>query len=269
MKKIPLLIIIILSLLLGACTASDSEKGKDSNKKQKIILTISAAASLSDCLADIEKKFNKMHPSVSLLFNFGGSGSLQQQILNGAPVDLYIFADKDKANKLVEEDLVIEETNKELLGNSLVLIVPKTSKKPINTLEDLLHSDLEKIAVGTPETVPAGKYTKQALIETGLWNKLNDQGKFVPTKDVRQVLTYVETNNVDAGFVYHTDAIQSAKVIIITEIPASTHDPIVYSTGVLRSSKHINEATIFSDFLLGEQAKAIFTKYGFKVGMMQ
>ncbi|MDF2902887.1 MAG: molybdenum transporter, periplasmic molybdate-binding protein [Bacillus sp. (in: firmicutes)] len=259
MKYSRYFIIFITIILLSACT----QNGEQKEQKKNVTLTISAAASLQNVLIDIQKEFKKEYPSVSIVYNFGGSGTLQQQILKGAPIDLYIFADEKKAKQLMEKGLVEKDTAKNLLGNQLVLIQSNSSKTPISNIEDLIHNDIKKIAIGTPETVPAGKYTKQALEQMRLWSQL--ENKMVPTKDVRQVLTYVETGNVDAGFVYLTDAIDSKKIKIVTEVPEESHDLIIYPTGIINTSKHKHEASLFSSFLESEQAKKIYNKHRFIV----
>lgn len=260
MKNFRIFIIFCIFILLSACT---SNKEKVEPNKHDVTLTISAAASLHDVLLDIQKEFNKEHPTVSLIYNFGGSGALQQQILKGAPIDLYIFADEEKANELIDKGLVLKASAKNFLGNQLVLVQSKTSNTPISNIEDLVKRDIKKIAIGTPETVPAGKYAKQALKSMGLWSQLD--AKIVQTKDVRQVLTYVETGNVDAGFVYLTDALDSENVKIVAEVPENSHDSIIYSTGIIDSGKYKNEASLFSSFLLSEKAKEIYNKHRFIV----
>jgi molybdate transport system substrate-binding protein len=251
-------------LLLVSCSNGPDRTAADKSKT-KGELTISAASSLYDVLTDVKEEFSKVHPSIDVTINFGGSGVLQQQILQGAPIDLFIFADKEKADHLVEQGLVEKNSAKEFLGNRLVVVQSTAKKTNIADMKDLLSPSIKKIAIGTPETVPAGKYAKQALENMGIWDQLESSGKLVPAKDVRQVLTYVETGNVDAGFIYKTDAQTSGKIKIIKEIPDDSHDPIIYSTGIVKTSKHKKEAAIFSEFLTGSKAKKIYQKYRFKV----
>lgn len=256
--------VFYIILLLSACgPQQNTDDIPQENKNKNVELTISAAASLHDVLLEVESEFKKNSPSISLVFNFGGSGALQQQIEKGAPIDLYVFADEEKANILNEKGLVVKDTASNFLGNQLVLVVPKQSDPGISNVDDLLLKEINKVAIGTPESVPAGNYSKQALQKLGLWEQI--ETKIIPTKDVRQVLTYVETGNVDAGFVYITDALHSDKVKIAVKIPENTHESIVYSTGILRSSKHKSEAGAFLDYLLGESANVIYKKHGFTV----
>lgn len=140
-----------------------------------------------------------------------------------------------------------------------MLIVPKNGESPVTNFSNL--ADSEKIALGTPESVPAGAYGKESLTKLSLWDKVKD--KIVYGKDVRQVLSYVETGNVDAGVVYKTDALISKKVKIIDEAKADTHSPIVYPLGIVKATKHRKEAQKFYDYLQTDEAMKVFEKYGF------
>ncbi|MGG5254707.1 molybdate ABC transporter substrate-binding protein [Neobacillus sp. SM06] len=248
--------IVLLLLAVSGCSTSEQSK-----KTEKTVeLTVSAAASLQDALNDIQSDFEKNHPNVKIRYNFGGSGALQQQISQGAPVDLFFSAGEDPFKTLVNNGLIEKANDADLVGNELVLVVPKDSTKGINAFEDLTKAD--KLAIGTPESVPAGQYAKDTLTHFNLWKELTK--KIIYTKDVRQVLTYVETNNVDAGIVYKTDAKISPKVKIAATAKESTHAPIVYPVGVVKNSSHLKEAKLFYDFLHSEKAIKIFEKYGFK-----
>ncbi|MES1041166.1 molybdate ABC transporter substrate-binding protein [Peribacillus simplex] len=263
MKKIYLLIFSIMMLVIvGAGCSSDEEKGTEKQTQQageKVELMVSAAASLQDALNDIKKSFEKENANVEVHYNFGASGALQQQISQGAPVDLFFSAAEDKFDKLVEEDLIEEKNGIDLVGNDLVLVVPKDSDKGIKSIEDLTKST--KISIGTPESVPAGQYAKQTLEKLNLWKEI--EGKLVYAKDVRQVLTYVETGNVDAGLVYKTDALSSEKVEIVAVADKEVHDPIIYPVGVIKESSHPKEAQLFYEYLQNKDSKKVFEKYGF------
>ncbi|KQL53928.1 molybdenum ABC transporter substrate-binding protein [Heyndrickxia shackletonii] len=265
MKKLNLLLFLMMMLLLviSGCSANEQTKTTKVQKKldqKKVELTISAAASLQDALTDIKADFENVHPNITLNFNFGASGALQQQISQGAPVDLFFSAAKDKFQKLVQDGLIEKKNGTNLVGNDLVLVVPKGSKKGIKTFEDLTKVD--KLALGTPESVPAGQYGKETLDKLNVWKAL--EGKVVYAKDVRQVLTYVETNNVDAGIVYKTDALTSQKVEIAATANDNTHEPIIYPVGVIKNSTHLKEAQLFYKYLRNDKSKKTLEKYGFK-----
>ncbi|WP_462411508.1 molybdate ABC transporter substrate-binding protein [Neobacillus sp. Marseille-QA0830] len=266
MKKGYLLFLSFMILLLAMAGCSNHETSKPTNEqkqttsKQTVELTISAAASLQNTLTDIKASFEKEYPNVKISYNFGASGALQQQISQGAPVDLFFSAAEDKFQKL-EQDGLIEKNNEiNLLGNELVLVVPKDSNKGIKSFEDFTKAD--KVSLGTPESVPAGQYGKQTLEKLNIWNSV--EGKVVYAKDVRQVLTYVETNNVDGGIIYKTDALTSNKVNIVAAADEDTHDPIVYPVGVIKTSTHPKEAQLFYDYLQKDSSMKTFAKYGFK-----
>ncbi len=260
MKKRFLLFFAAMMLLFavsGCSTKEESKKHEGSAKK--VELTMSAAASLQDALNDIKMDFENEHPNVKITFNFGASGALQQQITQGAPVDLFFSAAEDKFEKLVQDGQIEKKNGINLLGNELVLVVPKDSTKDIKGFEDLANA--EKISIGTPESVPAGQYAKETLENLHLWTNVEKQ--VVYAKDVRQVLTYVETGNVDAGIVYKTDALSSSKVKIAAEAEENTHQPIIYPVGVIKDSSNQKEAKQFYQYLQNEKSMKTFEKYGF------
>ncbi|MGG2067539.1 molybdate ABC transporter substrate-binding protein [Bacillus sp. S14(2024)] len=254
-------ILFALFLVISTGCTNTSKQEKTTAKKENIELTISAAASLQDALKDIQTQYEKKEPNVKLSFNFGSSGALQQQIEQGAPVDLFFSAAEDKFETLVNKGIIDQKEGKNLLGNELVLIVPKDSN--IKDFQALKEDQVTKIALGTPESVPAGKYAKEALTHLNLWNDL--QNKMVYTKDVRQVLTYVETGSVNAGIVYKTDALISKKVKMANTAPTNSHEPIHYPLGIIKATKHKKEATAFYEYLQSKDAITIFKKYGFTV----
>ncbi|XJZ28995.1 molybdate ABC transporter substrate-binding protein [Bacillota bacterium Lsc_1132] len=270
MKKLYLLFFssMLLGLIVSGCSSNEPakkpEKKKQEGSEKKVELTVSAAASLQDALNDIKAAFAQEHPNVKINYNFGGSGALQQQISQGAPVDLFFSAAENQFDQLVQDGLIEKSKGAKLVGNELVLVVPKDSTKGIKTFEDLTKAD--KIAVGTPESVPAGQYAKETLQRLNIWKTV--EGKIVYAKDVRQVLTYVETDNVDAGIVYKTDALISPKVKIVAAANENTHAPIVYPVGVVKNSSYLKEAQSFYNYLHNEKSMKIFEKYGFK-GLMK
>lgn len=261
-RQIVFSILLLLLIASGCSSESDKQQGqiKHGNKVEKVELTVSAAASLQDALNEITTAFEKEHQNIKINYNFGASGALQQQISQGAPVDLFFSAAEDKFDRLVKNGLIKKENGLNLVGNELVLVVPKEANKQIQTFKDLPRAN--KISIGTPESVPAGQYAKDTLENLHIWKDLKD--KIVFAKDVRQVLTYVETNNVDAGIVYKTDAMISQKVKIIAAAPEKTHAPIIYPVGVIKNSPHQTEAMEFYQYLQSPSSIEILEKYGFK-----
>ncbi|MFP3125365.1 molybdate ABC transporter substrate-binding protein [Ectobacillus funiculus] len=264
LKKLNLVVSIMTAALLFGCSngnsTSDQTNKKEATPKEKVELTMSAAASLQNALTDIEKTYEKDHTNIDLKFNFGASGALQQQIKQGAPVDLFFSAAEDKFDELVKEGQIDQKQGVDLVGNELVLIVPKDTTKSIKDFSDL-SAQADKIALGTPEAVPAGKYAQQTLEKLNLWNQVSS--KVVYAKDVRQVLSYVETGNVDAGVVYKTDALVSDKVKVVATADPKTHDPIIYPVGVVKDTKHPKEAEEFYKYLQSKAALKVLEQYGF------
>ena len=164
-------------------------------------------------------------------------------------------------NDLEEKNLVNKPTRKDLVENKLVIIVPKASSLNISKYEDLTKDEVEKVSIGETGSVPAGQYAQEVLKKLQIWDKIKD--KAVLAKDVRTVLTYVETGNVEAGIVYKTDALSSDKVKIAATAPEGSHQPIVYPVAVLSATKQQKSAEDFLTYLSTPECNAIFEKYGF------
>ncbi len=223
-------------------------------------VTVSAAVSLKGALDEISRVYRAERPEVALHFNLGGSGTLQRQIEQGAPVDVFISASPDEMNRLEAKGLLFPGTRRNLVTNQVVLIVPSGSTG-VASFQDLSQPRVKLIAVGEPQTVPAGKYAQEVLAHLGMYDRLKP--KFVLAKDVRQVLTYVETGNVDAGIVYATDARISQKVKVAATAPPDSHSPVVYPVAIIKASQNPSGARDFETFLQGPQAQRVFQKFGF------
>lgn len=224
-------------------------------------LTISAAASLKDAIVQTEIAYKQGHGNIAFANNFGSSGTLAAQIEQGAPADIFIAAAAKPMDELETNGLIIAGTRRNLLRNKLVLIAPLDSK--LRDFQGLTSKSIRVVALGDPASVPAGQYGKQTLSSFRLWEQLT--AKFVLGKDVRQVLTYVETGNADAGLVYATDAQASGKVRIVATAPESAHDPIVYPVAVVKGSRNEEASHSFVEFLSTPMAQAIFVKHGFTI----
>jgi molybdate transport system substrate-binding protein len=222
---------------------------------------MSAAISLQKPLTELARSYQDRHPGAKISFNFGASGSLQRQIEQGAPVDLYMSAATKQMDDLEKKSLILKETRQDLVINKLVLVVPVHSANRVRSFADLTDPTVSTISMGEPETVPAGMYALEALKALGIWEQV--KGKTVLGKDVRTVLTYVETGNVEAGIVYATDAAVSSKVKIVAEVPQASYQPILYPAAVLKQSKNGLLASDFLRFLSGPEAQIVFEKYGF------
>ncbi|WP_230126547.1 molybdate ABC transporter substrate-binding protein [Bacillus sp. CECT 9360] len=249
---------VMLSLMLLFTILSGCNSTNQNENTEDVELTVSAAASLKDVLEEIINEFEKENKNIKIHFNLGSSGALQQQISQGAPVDLFISAAEDKFDRLVRDQMI--EQKKHLAGNEIVLVVPENSSLKIASFRDLENAS--RIAIGTPETVPAGEYARQSLKALKLWDDVESQ--LVYTKDVRQALSFVEMNNVDASIVYSTDARQSKDTEIVEVAPAESHEPIVYPFGIIKNTEHPEESKQFFDYLQGDKAMNILSKHGFK-----
>jgi len=259
-----LLILLVVGMVLAGCgnsgSASDvSIPGKEPVSMETKELTVSAAASLKKCMTEIEKVYEEENTGINLTFNYASSGSLQKQIEQGAPVDIFLSAGKPQMDALEEKNLLTAGTRIDFLTNDIVLIVPEKNKS-ITAFQDLLK--VKQMSIGTPESVPAGKYAKEVLTHMNLWDSLETD--LVLAKDVTQVLTYVETENVEAGMVYGSDAHESKKIRVVAIAPEDSHSPIIYPGAVVASTKYVDEAKDFMQFLSRPEAQDIFIQYGFK-----
>ena len=222
-------------------------------------LTLSVAASLQDAIVEVESSYRHDHGAVDFRNNFGSSGTLAREIEQGAPVDAIISAGSKPIDDLQAKGLLEPGTRTNLLRNSLVLIAPRDSS--LSGFEGLAGPAVRLVALGDPASVPAGQYGRETLISLKLYDKL--RSKIVLGEDVRQVLTYVETGNADAGLVYATDAMISAKVRVVTVAPESTHDPIVYPLVIVAGARNAKAMQDFAAYLSSPAARAIFVKHGF------
>ena len=238
--------------------------GCNDQSATQIELTVSAAASMQDAIKAVGEAYTEEHPNTEINYNLGSSGTLAQQIEQGAPVDVFISANEEFMNTLEEKDLLLPGTRKDLLKNEVVLIVPNNANTPkITDFKDLTSGEVKRFSIGQPESVPAGEYGKEVLTSLNIYNQL--EPKTVFAKDVRQVLSYVETGNVDAGVVYATDAQISNGVKVVATAPFDTHKPIIYPAAVLKQTENQDTAKEFVEFLSSDQAKATFEEYGFKM----
>jgi molybdate transport system substrate-binding protein len=257
------MVLAMLTVFIAACSNEESEGNEAATGAEEEVqgtVTVSAAASLTDALNDIADLFNEEFPEVQVDYNFGGSGALQQQITQGAPADLFFSASESDFQAVVDDGKIDESNAVDLLENELVLIVPEGSTA-VSSFDDLTNA--EQIAIGTPESVPAGEYSAEAYKTMGVYDELED--KLVYAEDVRAVLNYVETENVDAGTVYITDAETSDEVEIVDTAPADSHDPIVYPLGLLNEPEEPVAAEAFYNFIQSEEALEVFEDYGFIV----
>ena len=223
-------------------------------------LTVSAAASLSDAFKEIGRRFEATKSGVTVRCNFAASGVLIQQIAQGAPVDVFASADQETMNRGVEQKLIEPDTRRDFAANVVVLVAPAQGGPALKTLADLGRPDVKRIAVGKTETVPVGRYTKQLLEAANLWAPL--QPKLVQADSVRQVLDYVARGEVEAGFVYRTDAAIMADKVQVALAPGG-HTPVTYPVAVVSESRQKALAKEFAEYLRSPAAQEVLARFGF------
>lgn len=285
-----ILIVLMLTFSLSACgntgsnpqndstsLASTNQKGTSSDasgtqtnasssttpSQKPTELIISAAVSLKDALETYQPTFEKEH-HVKLNFNFGASGQLMQQIEQGAPVDVFISAGVKQMDELEQKGLIIPDTRTNVVMNTLVLVIPKeTTENQKLSFDKLKEAKNIRLAMGEPKSVPAGTYAQEVLEHLGIYDRLTEAKEIVFANDVRQVLAYVETGEVDVGLVYKTDAAISDKVEINDTAQESWHRPIVYPGAVIQGTKEQILAKAFLKALQEGEGKNILEQYGF------
>jgi len=243
----------VVLALVGCGTANETAPSGE--------LTIAAAASLTDVTAEIAEAYKAVAPNVKLTFTYGSSGALQTQIEQGAPVDVFMSAAQKQMNALEDESLLLDGSRSNLLENKVVLIVPKDSASDITSFEDLAKDTVGTVAMGDPASVPAGQYAEEVLTSLGIVDTVEAKANL--GTDVRQVLTWVENGEVDAGIVYATDAATTDKVTVVCEAPEGSVKQIIYPVAILKASANAEAAQAFIDFLKSDACATIFEKYGF------
>jgi molybdate transport system substrate-binding protein len=249
---------VILAAALMVCFCITAGLAQAETKE----LTVSAAISLKNAFEEIGKVYEaKQGAKVS--FNFGASGDLFKQIAGGAPVDVFASAAQKDMDEADKQGYIVAATRADIAANSVVLIVPVGSKTPIKSFEGLVATDMKKIAIGNPKTVPAGRYAEEVFNYYKLLPAIKD--RFIFTENVRQVLDYVARGEVDAGVVYATDAAarpKEAKIVAVA--PEASHKPVIYPIAVVKGTKDDASAKAFISLVMSPEGQKILQKYGFK-----
>lgn len=223
-------------------------------------LTVSAASSLTNAFKALKPLYEAAHPGSTVQFNFGASGALLTQISKGAPVDVFVSADQDNMDQAQARGLVDAGQRKDIVSNTLVLIVPSSAADTPKTTADLSAARYARIAIGLPASVPVGRYTQSVLEAEGRWAAIAP--KMIGANSVRQALDYVARAEVDAGFVYATDAaLMPGKVRVAFTVP--TPRPVRYPAAALKAAPNPVDAQRFVAFLLQPPAQAVLAKFGF------
>ena len=223
-------------------------------------LTVSAAASLTNALRELGPGFEASHPGTTVVFNFAASDALVAQIVQGAPVDVFVSADQQARDRAEAQRLLVPGTRRIVVSNALVMITPGDSTLGLKALADLQGAGVKRIAIGNPASVPAGRYARAALDAAGLWAAVEPRAVFA--QNVRQALDYVARAEVEAGFVYSTDAsVMKDKVRVVAVVPTPT--PITYPMAAIAGRPYGALAGQFVDYLLTPAAQAVLARHGF------
>jgi molybdate transport system substrate-binding protein len=240
-------VVLVTTLFTGTARAAD--------------IIVSAAASLTNAFTDIGKDYEKANPGQKVNFNFASSGALLQQISRGAPVDVFASADQETMDRAAKQNLIVRTSRHDIVRNTLVVIAPKGAKAAPKSLEDLKDAGITRLAISNPESVPVGKYSKEALEAAGLWDAVKENS--LNTQNVRQSLDYVARGEANVGFVYGTDAaLMADKVEVLFEVPTRT--PILYPIAVVKGNGNENLAIKFIDYVRTDAGQRILGKYGFR-----
>lgn len=223
-------------------------------------LYVSVAASMTDAFKEIIVLFAEKHPGTRVLPNFASSGSLAKQIAQGAPTDIYVSANSKWMTYLTDNQMIEDSTDRIFAYNSLVFVGSPDSK--ISELGQI--STLQKVAIGTPQSVPAGQYARQAMEHGGLYTEIAGDRKLVFAKDVRQALLYADRGEVDGAFVYRTDALLAQHAKILFTVPGELYDRVSYPLALTKSGGDKDEAIAFYEFMATDQVLDVLKKYGFE-----
>lgn len=223
-------------------------------------LTVSAAASLTNAFKELAPMFEAQNPDTKVQLNFGASGALLQQIAKGAPADVFASADPETMDQAQAQSLVRRGERRNFVANTLVVVVPSDAKTMPRAVADLGGAGYARIAIGIPASVPVGRYAQGVLQKAGLWSAI--EPKMIGAQNVRQALDYVARGEVDAGFVYATDAaLMPDKVRVALTVPTQT--PILYPIAPVTTAPNAAAAQKFVAFVLSAPAQAVLAKYGF------
>ena len=259
-----ILIAVCISIFIG-CSLPSVKINKNpstNNKEGDITLMLVAAASLE---ASLEKSiiplFEEKNPHIKVQGSYDGSGKLALQIQEGIPADIFLSAATGPMEDLKSKGFIIDESIVNLLENKLVLIVPKASRESYKSFEDIVSA--KNVAIGDPESVPAGEYGKEILEDMGIWEEVYERASL--GTNVTEVLRWVAEGSAAAGLVYVTDAaLEKDKVAVVEEAPEEfLKSKILYPAGIIKSSEKLEAAEEFLTFLTSKEVNEIFKSYGF------
>ena len=260
LKKLVILVAFLFIQVQAVGCAQQSDTVPYVSASEAVELIIGAAASLTDVTQDLATIYEADNYHVTLSFTYASSGTLQSQIEEGAPMDIFMSAALTQMNNLQEQGLIYGES-RNLLRNSIALIVPADSQLSLLGFEDVTDSAIRQIGLGDPESVPGGTFAQEVFVALGIANEVYEKAVLAP--DIRTVLTWVESGEVDAGVVFMTDAITSDQVNVIEVADSTLHSPSINPVGIVEGSQNTIEAQLFINFLFSDEASTIFEQHGF------
>ena len=222
-------------------------------------VTISAAGSLTEAFKKLTAVIAQVNPDITIRLNFSSSGALAKQISQGAPVDIFVSANTTWMDFLVEKKLVYAADVRNFAHNALVFVGDKG--KTVGSLADI--AEFDRIALGSPASVPAGQYAEQAMRATGVYEELLAANKFIMAKDVRQALMYADRGEADGAFVYRTDALLAERAAILFTVPSNLYSRIDYPLAMTMAGREKPAARTVFAFLNSQDARAIIESFGF------
>jgi molybdate transport system substrate-binding protein len=243
----------LLCLLLAGCQGPSF-----AHQGQPITLTVSAAADLTLAFQEIGEEYEQQTGN-QVVFNFGSTGQLAQQIDKGAPVDVFAAANVSYVEDLEKKGLIVAGTKKLYAQGRITLWTRADSPLHITRLEDLLDTRIEHIAIANPEHAPYGTAAKEAMQSAGIWDKVED--KLVFGENATQTLQYAQTGNVEVAIAPLSLSTQGNGQW--TLIPGDLHNPINQALAVIKGTRHEAEARAFADFINGPEGRPVMRKYGF------
>lgn len=241
---------VLMALMMMIIFSAQAQAGQ---------VRISVAASMTDLFKSLIATYTEQHAGVEIVPNFASSGALAKQIEQGAPAEVYVSANEKWMKYLLEKGKIDASTQKVFAYNSLVF----TGQAGVKALSMSDLQNLTRIALGSPNSVPAGQYAKQAMDKLGIYDALLEKGKLVMAKDVRQALIYADRGETDGAFVYKTDAMLATKAKILFEVPQDLYDQVTYPVAITVTGASNDEAKAFYAFITSDAAHSFMLKYGF------
>ena len=247
-RRLALVACVLAGALLAACSGGADDE-----------LLVFAATSLTDAMAEAAAEFEATH-GTKVEVSYGPSRALAQQIARGANPDVYVAAGQPPMDFLQEGGHIADGGAVRLLSNKIVLITGRDAPS-IGGISELADADLNRVAMPDPEIAPAGNYARTALQNLGLWEQMLP--RIVFANDVRATLSYVQTGNADAGFLYQTDAANAEDITVLDIVPTDSYPDVVYPAAVVRSTDNVQGAEALLEFLQSDAGREIFRRHGF------